>query len=197
MAEERTIQIQDDAGNIYHPQTKASAVFLDNGKSVDACLGDLSTLKTTDKTSTVNAVNELFQNVDNGKNSVYSAIVGKGTTPASKDFADLVSGINLINTGKKFAQGDIQNVDMTGIQNKTLTVTGLTFCPRIILARASIGTGYIGGYWNLPSRIRTFGDVDTEYVEPNNATDGGFTILIHSNTSRLDVLSSVHWEAVE
>lgn len=35
MAEERTIQMQDSQGNIYHPQTKASAVFAEDGTSLE------------------------------------------------------------------------------------------------------------------------------------------------------------------
>lgn len=59
------------------------------------------TLLTMEKNDIIKMVNELFQNVDNGKNDVYSAIIGKGTTPTSKDFSALVAGINAISTRKK------------------------------------------------------------------------------------------------
>jgi len=74
------------------------------------------------------AMDELFTNVDSGKNNVYSAIVGKGTTPASQDFADLVTGVNAISTGKKWASGSGTTTSLAHA-----TVTGLAFNPSIII----------------------------------------------------------------
>src|SRR5665648_141512 len=60
--------------------------------------------------------------------NVYSAIVGKGTTPASQDFADLVTGVNAISTGKKWASGSGTTTSLAHA-----TVTGLAFNPSIII----------------------------------------------------------------
>ncbi|NFQ98330.1 hypothetical protein FDF84_06500, partial [Clostridium botulinum] len=49
-------------------------------------------------------VENLKSHVDNGKSSLYSAIVGKKATPRSKDFADLVEGIKNIKLGQGTAQ---------------------------------------------------------------------------------------------
>lgn len=57
-------------------------------------------------TNVEGALSELFTNVDNGKNSVYSAIVGKGITPASKDFSALATGVNAIAKGQGNATED-------------------------------------------------------------------------------------------
>lgn len=70
-------------------------------------IGNLLTLQTIEKNTLVGAMNEVFQNADNGKTAIYNAIVGKGTTPSSQDFSDLVSAISSINTGKKWASGQI------------------------------------------------------------------------------------------
>lgn len=55
---------------------------------------------TTEKSNIIGMVNELFTSADNGKTSIYNAIVGKGTTPASKQFIDLAAGINAIARGQ-------------------------------------------------------------------------------------------------
>ncbi|MBU3146535.1 hypothetical protein [Clostridium sp. CF012] len=51
-------------------------------------------------------MNDLKTSVDNGKNGVYSAIVGKKITPASKDFSALVAGVNAIKQGQGDATED-------------------------------------------------------------------------------------------
>jgi len=89
--------------------------------------GNLALLNTTNKSSLVNAVNELFTSVDNGKNSVYSAIVGKNSTPASKDFADLVTGINNISSSNtKSIQRGIATINSALIVNVTIASVDIT-----------------------------------------------------------------------
>jgi hypothetical protein len=63
------------------------------------------TLQTTEKSNLVGAINEVFQDADNGKTNIYNAIVGMGTTPSSQDFDDLSTAISNITTGKKWATG--------------------------------------------------------------------------------------------
>lgn len=65
-------------------------------------VGDLEVLKTTEKNNIVGSINELFQNVDNGKNLVRSAIIGKGgTVPTDPTFTDLKNQIDLTFMFKK------------------------------------------------------------------------------------------------
>src|SRR5665648_155609 len=61
-------------------------------------------------------------------NHFTSTNVGKGTTPASQDFADLVTGVNAISTGKKWASGSGTTTSLAHA-----TVTGLAFNPSIII----------------------------------------------------------------
>lgn len=95
-----------------YPVTTAENVKFEDGSSVSAQLadiankqGNLTTLQTTEKTNLVGALNEVFQDADNGKTAIYNAIIGKGTTPSSQNFDDLVSAINKISTGMKIAKG--------------------------------------------------------------------------------------------
>ncbi|NFO24557.1 phage tail protein, partial [Clostridium botulinum] len=67
-------------------------------------IGNIKDLKTTNKDNLVESVNELFTNVDNGKDSLYSAIIGKKVMPKSKDFKDLTDAI----TDIKLGQGNVQ-----------------------------------------------------------------------------------------
>ena len=46
--------------------------------TVDNTVGDLSTLKTTDKSNVVKAINELFTNVNKGKNEIAAALIDMG-----------------------------------------------------------------------------------------------------------------------
>ena len=68
--------------------------------AVDTKIGDLSTLSTTEKSTVVGAVNELFTSVGNGKAAVASAITDKGVTTASDaTFATMAQNIAAIPTG--------------------------------------------------------------------------------------------------
>ena len=101
MAEERTIQIQDDSGNVYYPQTKSSAVFMSDGKSIDSHLGDATALKTSAKDSFVNAINEVFQSGTNVKSNTISAVNSKGgNISASATWDDVINAIKAIAKGQ-------------------------------------------------------------------------------------------------
>lgn len=63
-------------------------------------IGDLTALQTTDKDSVVEAVNELFQDVDNGKTVVAAAVTDKGIpTSADATFQQIADNVRAIQTG--------------------------------------------------------------------------------------------------
>lgn len=65
-------------------------------------VGTVANLKTVIKTDVVSAVNELFQNVSDGKSSIATAITAKGqTVTADSTFAELSTAIENIETGIK------------------------------------------------------------------------------------------------
>ncbi|WP_053070129.1 BppU family phage baseplate upper protein [Clostridium botulinum] len=93
---------------------KAKDITTENGTNLEELnsqyedftneIGNIKDLKTTNKDNLVESVNELFTNVDNGKDSLYSAIIGKKVMPKSKDFKDLTDAI----TDIKLGQGNVQ-----------------------------------------------------------------------------------------
>lgn len=67
------------------------------GKTDD--IGDLTELETTDKSSVVDAINELFTSVSDGKTAIAAAITDKGVSTAATDsFADMADNIGDIQT---------------------------------------------------------------------------------------------------
>jgi len=134
-----TVDISVLNGNmdIIDAELKKRALVSDIPSSLPASGGNSTTVggfsasgtpSTTEKSNLVGMINELFQSGTNGKNDIYNAISAKGTTPVSKNFADLVSAIGNISTGKKFASGTFVT-DSNGIA----TVNTLTFTPSIVV----------------------------------------------------------------
>ena len=105
-------------------------------------IGDKSTLRTTQKSTIVGAINELFTNANDGKTAVASAVTAKGVAASPADtFATLAAKIGQINTGKKWASGtvtssnesiDFQFINEGSYTERYLTVTGLNFRPNLI-----------------------------------------------------------------
>ena len=70
--------------------------YVDNQDTkINDKIGNLPNLKTNDKSNIVNAINELFQNVDNGKDLIASAITDKGVD-TSKDDTFETMAINIL-----------------------------------------------------------------------------------------------------
>lgn len=124
--DEKLSCVEDNANNYNHPDTHDADMIRikdESGKftgdnvedalgEVGSQLGDmanqqgnLTSLQTTVKSDLVGALNEVFQDADNGKADIFNAIVGKEITPSSQDFSDLVIAIENIVVGKKIAYG--------------------------------------------------------------------------------------------
>lgn len=80
---------------------KVSQQQLNSQKAdLKAEIGNLSDLSTTNKSSVVAAVNELFTSAGNGKTAIAAAITGKGVpTAASDSYATMAQNIGNIETG--------------------------------------------------------------------------------------------------
>jgi hypothetical protein len=102
-----------------------SAILIDHGiTNIDATtvpLVDVGGNFTA--TNLEGAMTELFTNVNNGKNSIYSAIVGKGKTPASYSYADLSAGVASIGTGLTAVAANILSGKTVYIGNAIVTGT--------------------------------------------------------------------------
>ena len=93
--------ITQDANNRFTTDAeKATWSGKANISEIDNKVGTLSTLKTAVKGNTVAAINELFQNVSDGKTVVAAAITGKGqTTAADATFQTMATNIGNIMQG--------------------------------------------------------------------------------------------------
>ena len=77
--------------------SRVNPLSANQGRVLNAKIGDLSTLNTTDKSDIVSAVNELFQDVDNGKAILASAITDKGVnTPQGATFQEMATNVSHI-----------------------------------------------------------------------------------------------------
>ena len=91
-------KIKEYIGNLPTGVTKQ---YVDNQDTeINNKIGNLSNLGTNDKSNIVNAFNEVFQNVDNGKDLIASAITDKGvTTSKNATFETMANNISSIITG--------------------------------------------------------------------------------------------------
>lgn len=77
-----------------------SAAQIDERLAKTDDIGNLTDLQTTDKDNLVDAVNELFTSVSDGKTAIAAAITDKGVATAATDtFADMAQNIEDIPTG--------------------------------------------------------------------------------------------------
>lgn len=88
-------------------------------------VGDLSELETTDKDSVVDAINELFTSVSDGKSALAAAITDKGVaTAATNTFADMAQNIEDIPTGGGSSYTKIASQDLT-VNTSSTSVTSV------------------------------------------------------------------------
>ena len=98
-------------------------------------VGPLASLLTGAKTNTVAAINELFTNVSDGKNTIASAITGKGVPASGSDtFPVLAQKIGQIYQGKKYASGNVQRPG----NDPKLIIAGLSFTPSLVRVKATL-----------------------------------------------------------
>lgn len=195
-----TVNIEDfnDNADIIDAELKKNADEIAAHKAENASQhGDLTTLKTSQKSSLVEAINELFTNVSNGKQLVGGAItdVDKNVIiPADPTFSDLASAIGQISTGKKWAKGRINS--------PSGTISGLDFEPKYIFLNMygepysnsiTYGAYYCDVELGINRGVRATTNIshkDTYDNKVNIRTDG-FSFTAFSYTTYVD------WFAIE
>lgn len=170
-------------------------------KAKNILVEDASNHFTSNPKNVENVLAELFTSADNGKTSIYNAIVGKGTTPTSKDFSALVAGISAINTGKKFASGTGTMIRDSVYQSAcTLEVTGLTFKPSVIIISSVKYPTSFAMYCSMISTTKNFNwnngySEITSWISSCYIGSTGFKLLVGEYTD--DTNLSVNWIAIE
>lgn len=178
-------QAKADAAEQAAEQTAAQNLSTHAADGSAHGIGDKSTLLTTQKSTIVGSINELFTSVSDGKTAIAAAITDKGVVASGSDtFPQLATKIGQISTGPKYATGtttsssssmDFQ-VNNVGSISKFpyILVSGLGFRPnRIIIRRGSSYPGEISAY-----------DYDTRSSPPSsNATNYNFHSLTATSGS--------------
>ncbi|WMJ79524.1 phage tail protein [Clostridium sp. MB40-C1] len=145
-------------------------VILATQKDIQLLSNNFSNFKKSVESSlseTTKEIDSLKSSVGSGKDSLYSAIIGKKVTPRSKDFTDLANAINNIKLGQGNAQpsdvlqgrtftndsGIVQNGAITNYGSKIITPTNYT---------QSFGSGFY-------ESVKVVGD---STLKPENITKG-------------------------
>lgn len=100
------------------------------------------------KSNTEEEIKNLKSSVDNGKSSLYSAIVDKKVTPRSKDFDDLAKGIREIKLGQGNAQPNdvLEGKTFTNAEGNLLTGNMKNYGAKIITPTTKVQTLNKGYY---------------------------------------------------
>ena len=139
--------------------------------------GDLTTLKTSQKSSLVEAINELFTNVSDGKNQLETAITDKGGTVSKSGniatFDELDNGIRSIPVGDYAVGGTIRDSVLRflpgGMGVEIWSNTDVGFGQGI--AVDSAGNVYVAHYVSSGKAVRK---LDSAGNEIWSKTDVGF-----------------------
>lgn len=213
----KKIEIQDHQGNVYHPHTSADIVFMSDGTKAQDNIetnknnitklqnnqGPLTNLKTTNKSNLVNAINEVFQNVSNGKSSIATAITGKGVAASSNDsFSTLASKIGQISTGKKWAKGSFTFDYANRITNTKSFSINCDFVPtmffikldNIYCARTVAANALISNLFST-----TINEDEEFYARfrVTNLSKTNFTITFEDNYMNFNLRDGLTWYAFE
>lgn len=180
------------------------------GTNVEAVLNELFTSASSGKSAIATAAgspstssetfSQLATDITNGKNNIYNAITAKGAIPTSKTFADLVSSIGNISTGKKSANGTL-TVDSSGV----VSVNSLDFTPTLIILghRQNVSYAVSALYWDGVLSDASY--VCMYVTMPNgenytraitvNSTGFSVTMPYYDNTNKMQ--GTYYWMAIE
>lgn len=105
---------------------------------IEAKIGNLPTLQTTNKANLVSAINEVFQSGSNVKSDMVAALLAVDPTlpiTTNSSWTQIEAATSQIETGPKYASG-------TAIDSSTdqLVVTGLSFQPYLVVAYVANGS---------------------------------------------------------
>ena len=133
----KTTKEQVGLGNVDNVKQATKVEFDDHLEDEMAHgIGNKNTLLTTNKSTLVGAMNELFTNVSNGKQLVGGAITDVDDSvviPADPTFQQLADAVGQISTGKKWATGTVSF-------KRTMHVSGLDFAPSVVVATGTAST---------------------------------------------------------
>lgn len=156
--------------------------------TVDNAVGILSSLLTSAKGNAVAAINELFTSASNGKTAVAAAITGKGVPATGSDtFAQLATKIGQISTGAKYATGT------ASVSGSSITISGLSFVPKVIVLTPTSGAGYGILATNKRAEFSAVKQIGGSSLFNTTSITWGTTCVI----SAANITGSYYWDAYE
>lgn len=183
---------------------------IDDGSAHD--IGNKSDLKTSEKSTIVGAMNELFTNVSDGKSLIGTAITDKDSSvnvpenATFKQFSQFIKDIdtggseirrleseirNLKNSRKKWASGEGRE-EGSAMQN--INVEGLDFKPTtIIVANSKSGGAFFSNEFSFEVKGR-FGRESHEGI--NEVKLDGFTAGLYFYSSNGEKYRTFEWLAI-
>jgi len=152
-------------------------------------VGNKNNLLTSDKTSLVSAINEVFTTGNNVKSDTVGALLSVDPNlpiNVGSSWEDVINAIGQISTGKKWAIGeaDIQTSNLkfefvgggvTTFTQKYITVSGLDFKPSHIIAMSTGGSHGISVFTSINDVY--FNYTPTIKVAGYPATSGSATVM--------------------
>lgn len=152
----------EDLGDMIAENTMAINGISDN-------VGNLSDLETTNKNSLVEAINENFTNVSNGKTLIAEAITDKGVeTSATDSFQTMATNISNIEGGG--GGGDITNMSL--LTSSGSYVTSVSYTPNFD-GFLLVQFYYPNSGWDNTVRTVKENGVDIPFVRDRFTTFGG------------------------
>ncbi|SET86264.1 hypothetical protein SAMN05216389_1464, partial [Oceanobacillus limi] len=168
-------------------------------------IGDKTTLQTTEKTSIVGAINEVFTNVSDGKDLIGGAITDKDsnievpTDPTFQYLADAIGSIEAGGTGKKWASGSSMTTKVNS-RDFVFTVTGLGFKPNLVIGLYNNSALYgFSTYITYGIINVNFGRADstTTFTDPITVSQGEFTSIHRFGSTFNGDSYEIDWVAFE
>lgn len=154
-------------------------------------IGELSSLSTTNKTSLVNAINETFTSVSNGKSLIASAITDKGVpTESDATFQTMATNISNIPSGGTPTPPSNYRSGTFTLSDDTYESTKVSNLDADVLNHINDSTFLLGIYANfIPIAGSSFGGIkgNTSYV--SDKTGNGLYLTSSTIGSQLKTTS--------
>ncbi|CAM3358717.1 beta-propeller fold lactonase family protein [Paenibacillus taichungensis] len=167
-------------------------------KQADAKIGNLTELQTTDKDNLVDALNEVFTHVDEGKALVKTAVIVKGGTVAGTSphsFQQLADGIDTIETATVISgqqQVTRTYAETIAVNDPVYTLTAFTNDTTIVDPPTTTGQ-FRGLSWSPDSKYFVAPSTSSPYISIYRVSGKSFTKLPNPSSLPRGSVNAATW----